>query len=81
MVFLSVIINPEVKELFEECGNCKYFIQHYIKFENQYHKILCGHCIYPRIKERMKHAHACGNFAPKKGAAQNCPSQEKIKRS
>ena len=34
------------KEINQEklCGNCRYYLEHYIKQNTNYRKILCGHC-------------------------------------
>lgn len=34
------------------CETCKFFRVHYIKRGRSYHKILDGHCVYPRLKRR-----------------------------
>ena len=36
------------------CGACKYFCQHYQKWGTAFHPVACGHCRYPRIKQRVK---------------------------
>ena len=36
------------------CGACKYFCQHYRKWGAAFHPVACGHCRYPRIKQRVK---------------------------
>ena len=36
------------------CGACKYFCQHYRKWGTAFHPVACGHCRYPRIKQRVK---------------------------
>lgn len=51
------------------CGNCENFYQHYVKVWNgnipYYVLTNCGHCTYPRIKERQAGQH-CKNFEPRK---------------
>ncbi len=41
------------------CGDCKHFIQHYRKDVGKekkvrYVEVGCGHCIFPRIKQRAR---------------------------
>lgn len=45
------------------CSNCCHFIRHYIKTKKRYFPINCGHCTYPRIKDREPHSPACKNFS------------------
>ena len=53
----------------EVCGNCEHFIQHYNinPFWSQQGKFFipmhCGHCTYPRLKNRTVHD-SCDKFAP-----------------
>lgn len=51
----------------EVCGNCKHFIQHYIanKFTllPSFSPMHCGHCTYPRLKNRTVHD-SCDKFEP-----------------
>lgn len=44
------------------CENCKHFIQHYIELEEKYTTVFCGHCIYPRIKNRKPNEKACDHY-------------------
>lgn len=47
------------------CGNCAHFRQHYIPWHDGiYHKIPCGHCVYPRLKHRSPETFACVYFKP-----------------
>ena len=45
-----------------QCKDCYYFRQHYVKFGKYYTKAGCGHCKYPRLKNRRPETPACGNF-------------------
>lgn len=53
----------------EVCGNCEHFVQHYNvnPFWSQQGKFFvpmhCGHCTYPRLKNRTVHD-SCDKFAP-----------------
>lgn len=53
----------------EMCGNCEHFVQHYSinPFWSQQGKLFvpmhCGHCTYPRLKNRTVHD-SCEKFAP-----------------
>ena len=52
----------EIKEMEDVCANCQHFIQHYHKYSNfDYVAVNCGHCIYPRVKDR-KPSETCDNF-------------------
>lgn len=50
------------------CVNCKHYYQHYIS--NSYHggyiAINCGHCTYPRCKNRKPGEAACIHFEMRK---------------
>lgn len=46
------------------CVNCRHFYQHY----NQKGKpVMCGHCVYPRLKTRMPYD-TCDKFQRKEVA-------------
>lgn len=45
------------------CGNCIYFRQHYILEVERCTAINCGHCIYPRLKNRKPGSEACANYS------------------
>lgn len=47
------------------CKNCKYFHQHFIKLQNVFEWVNCGHCVEPRIKERKPNTYACKHFVSK----------------
>ncbi len=47
------------------CGNCKYFIRHYIKQTGKFSPIDHGHCRYPMLKNRMVDTKACKHFEEK----------------
>ena len=60
----------------EVCGNCKHFIQHYIfnffTHPERFSPMHCGHCTYPRMKNRTVHD-TCDKFeAVPKGADVDC---------
>ena len=46
----------------KNCGNCKHFRQHYIKFGRSYIEIFYGHCVYPMLKKRNSDTPACANY-------------------
>lgn len=70
----------------ECCVNCKHFIQHYTftpRGKQPFSPVHCGHCVYPRIKDRRPHD-TCKHFEPKKGDShgeavhpQNGPGQHR----
>lgn len=41
------------------CSSCGYFRQHYIKQEERYLPVSCGHCARPRQKTRKPTSAAC----------------------
>ena len=47
------------------CADCQHYVQHYIKFMDRFNEVCCGHCVYPRIKSRAPHTHACDKFTEK----------------
>ena len=52
------------------CSDCKHFIQHYGRRNDieaaasglRFYKLNCGHCTYPRIKNRSPETIACNYF-------------------
>ena len=52
----------------KNCESCKYFMRHYTKFRKHYIETICGHCIYPRLKDRKTDSPACIHYKilPKK---------------
>jgi len=47
------------------CANCKRYHQHYGIFEGDNGKVApinCGHCVYPRMKERKPGTAACEHY-------------------
>lgn len=52
----------------EQCGTCRHFRQHYIKFGCRYDKVLSGHCVYPRGKLRYSKTPACEHYQKKAGS-------------
>ena len=46
------------------CSDCKHFRQHYIRYrKGVYRWCNFGHCVYPRIKQRIRTTPACEHFA------------------
>ena len=46
------------------CGNCTYFVQHYVDLDGRFVAILAGNCTYPRLKNR-DYKNTCPNGTPK----------------
>lgn len=46
------------------CGNCVYFVRHYIRNGRKFQPLSFGHCTYPRIKSRTDETPACDKFLP-----------------
>ena len=47
-----------------KCSDCKYYVQHYAKINNQgYRSVYCGHCHFPRAKNRKPDSPACEKFS------------------
>ena len=44
------------------CGQCGHFRQHYILDDQGCAVVCCGHCVFPRMKNRRPDLPACGNF-------------------
>ena len=44
------------------CGQCEHFHRHYVLDEQALMPACCGHCVYPRLKNRRPDAPACGNY-------------------
>ena len=38
----------------KSCKNCRYYLQHYIKYNTQFVNVCCGHCINPNFKNSRK---------------------------
>lgn len=36
------------------CKDCKFFCQHFRKWGKGYYPVACGHCYFPKIKQRVK---------------------------
>ncbi len=48
-----------------ECGNCKYYIQHYIKVNGEYEATYCGSCKRSgKLKTLLQCSKVCGLFKP-----------------
>ena len=44
------------------CKTCKHFTQHYTLDEQMCMSVDCGHCRYPRLKNRSPDTRACANY-------------------
>lgn len=46
------------------CGNCKFYVQHYVWMEHEQRFRACnaGHCIEPRLKPRKPGTDGCVRF-------------------
>lgn len=44
------------------CGQCRHFRRHYILDEQTCKAVYCGHCVFPRLKNRKPDTPACGHF-------------------
>lgn len=56
-----------IEEREEVCGNCKHYIEHYIKKDDRpgwsmVTPVNCGHCTYPRMKARTPGNPKCVHF-------------------
>ncbi len=47
------------------CKTCNFFVQHYYKRNNRFFILYCGHCIYPRIKNRNPDTPSCNYYKHK----------------
>ena len=48
------------------CKLCKYFVQHYRREKRGYYDTVnCGHCKFPRLKNRKPDFKACEHFVEK----------------
>ena len=64
----------------ERCGGCKYFIQHYIRYDDgEYVPILEGHCKKPRLKPRKADTPACQYWEKQPVSGTGKPVPYKIK--
>ena len=41
------------------CKTCRHFRQHYIRYGRSYREAYCGHCVYPRVKQRSPDTKGC----------------------
>ena len=46
----------------ETCKTCTYFHQHYILSEGKIMRVYCGHCTFPKIRNRRPFNKACENY-------------------
>ena len=44
------------------CGTCAYFHQHYGISEGKIFRLHCGHCAYPRMRNKRPTANACEHY-------------------
>ncbi len=44
------------------CANCRHYVQHYTVERKLAFPTNCGHCVYPRLKDRRPGTAACGYF-------------------
>lgn len=44
------------------CGQCGHFRQHYTLDDQSCMTVCCGHCVFPRLKNRRPDTPACGHF-------------------
>ena len=49
----------------KDCESCRHFVQHFAVYKGKCIKVYCGHCIYPRIKERKPDTLACKHYKEK----------------
>ena len=45
-----------------KCGQCTFFIQHYVRWKRKFTKAFCGHCTFTRVKTRDQYTDACDHF-------------------
>ena len=56
--------NPEQKPT---CKTCQHYVPHYTRSaRGVYHRLYCGHCTEPRIKDRREDTPACPHYRPRK---------------
>lgn len=48
------------------CSSCYYFVQHYIRMERRFVKIVMGHCIRARVKKIKSNTKICDYYKEKK---------------
>lgn len=53
----------------QTCKDCTHFFQHYVLDEQSCTAVNCGHCKYPRLKNRAPHTPACEHFALREAPA------------
>ena len=47
------------------CKDCKYFVQHYVRFKTNFHELNCGHCVnykIPRNKKQSLPPNGCNKW-------------------
>lgn len=44
------------------CQTCTHYIQHYTRWGRGYSTTYCGHCRYPRIKDRKPDTPPCKHY-------------------
>lgn len=55
----------------KNCGNCGYFIKHYVFSSQRFTEIDYGHCTYPMLKNRDATHKACQYFIEKDKSKEN----------
>ena len=48
----------------ETCGNCTFFMQHFIHTVGKFRPMYLGHCVFPNCKDRFE-TETCKNFTPR----------------
>lgn len=43
-----------ISDEYEQCKNCKFFLQHYVKSRASFHRIRCGHCINRQLNSNKR---------------------------
>lgn len=44
------------------CGNCEYFVKHFVNIGGRFVHSELGHCTYPMVKNRQVQSKACKYF-------------------
>ena len=58
----------------KSCETCRHFYRHYIHWSGrQYRPLNCGHCAYPRLKDREVDTPACRHYSAR---AKKKPKEE-----
>ena len=46
----------------ETCQTCEHFHQHYSLKDGKITRVFCGHCIFPKVKNKSPFTKACENY-------------------